>query len=94
MRTCIVCGKKFRPPLNNFYKETCSMECLKEWARQNVTDAFLKNSFKKGAVPFNKGVPQKEWMSKESREKCSKTHIQHQENSMSPLAKIENRYRA
>jgi hypothetical protein len=33
----------------------------------------LTTSYKKGSVPLNKGIPQKDWMSKESIKKCKET---------------------
>lgn len=92
MNKCIICGKKFTPKKEYTERQTCSKECWNEFKRQTVSDKFLDNSFKKGDTPFNKGIPQKEWMPKESREKCSKTHIQYQDNCKSPLSEIEGRY--
>lgn len=55
-------------------------------------EEFNSKKFKKGHEAFNKGVPQDEWMSKENQEKCSKTHIQHQETATSPLSKEEGTF--
>lgn len=92
MNKCIICGKQFTPSKEYLEKQTCSKECWNEFKRRTVSDSFLKTSFKKGDVPFNKGKPRSEWMSEEAREKCSKTHIQYQENIASPMAKEEGRY--
>lgn len=91
MNKCIICGKQFTP--NKEYPErlTCSKECWNELKRQTVSDNFLKTSFKKGNVPYNKGIPQSEWISEEGRKNCSKTHIQYQD-CKSPLSEIEGRY--
>ena len=91
MNKCIICGKQFTP--NKEYPErlTCSKECWNELKRQTVSDNFLKTSFKKGNVPYNKGIPQCEWISEEGRKNCSKTHIQYQD-CKSPLSEIEGRY--
>ena len=92
MNKCVICGKYFEPPKGYKEKLTCTKTCWNEFKRQTVSDKFLKNSFKKGNVPYNKGIPQSEWLSKEAQEKCSKTYIQYQENNISPLSKIEGRY--
>ncbi|WP_304393383.1 HNH endonuclease signature motif containing protein [uncultured Clostridium sp.] len=91
MNICIICGKEFEPPKGYEIKRTCSKECYKIMQKQNVSDGFMQNSFKKGQTAFNKGVPMKEWMSKESMEKCSKTQIQYQD-CVSPLSKEEGIY--
>lgn len=92
MNICIVCGVEFEPSKEYPERVTCSDECLRIHMRNLVSETFLENSFEKGHTPFNKGVPQKEWLSKEAQEKCSKTHIQYQDSGMSPLAKIEGRF--
>ena len=92
MNICMVCGVEFEPLKEYPERVTCSDECLRIHMRNLVSETFLEKSFEKGHTPFNKGVPQKEWLSKEAQEKCSKTYIQYQDSSMSPLAKIEGRY--
>lgn len=92
MNRCIICHKEFEPPKNYTEKKTCSKECFQIYMKTKPSENFLKNSFKKGHKPFNKGIPQKEWMSKENIDKCSKTHIQNQEVCKSPLSIIEHRY--
>lgn len=92
MNRCIICGAEFEPSKEYTERQTCSKECWNEYKRQTVSEGFLKTTFKKGNVPFNRGVPQSEWLSEEARARVSKTHIQYQENTASPLAKIEGRY--
>lgn len=92
MNKCIICGKMFEPPKNYKIKKTCSKECYSKYARNNTPDGFKKNMFVKGQEAFNKGKPMKEWMSKESMKRCSKTHIQHQETASSSLSKEEGVY--
>lgn len=89
MNRCIVCGKMFKPKPEYKERRTCSYWCYCQWAKQNVPQGFKNNQFQKGQEAFNKGIPQSEWMSEESREKCSKTHIQYQETAASPLSKEE-----
>lgn len=92
MNRCVVCGTQFKPLKQYPERKTCSEECLKIHMRNLVPEAFLENCFKEGNIPFNKGIPQKEWLSEEARKRCSKTHIQYQTNTASPLSKIEGRY--
>ena len=92
MNRCIICHNEFEPPKNYTEKKTCSKECFKVYMKTKPTKKFLRNSFKKGHKTHNKGVPRTNWMSEESRKKCSKTHIQYQENVISPLSKIEGRF--
>ena len=91
MNKCVVCGTYFKPLKEYPERRTCSDECLRIHMRNLTPETFLEKSFKKGNTPFNKGVPQKEWMSDESRYKCSKTHI-HKQNCVSPLSEMEGRY--
>ena len=91
MNKCVVCNKLFEPPKNYTEKKTCSKECFQIYMKTKPTEKFLKNSFKKGHKTHNKGVPQKEWLSKEKIKKCSKTQIQNQD-CKSPLSDIEGRY--
>ena len=91
MNKCIICGKQFTPNKEYLERLTCSKDCWNELKRQTVSDNFLKTSFKKGNVPYNKGIPQCEWISEEGRKNCSKTHIQYQD-CKSPLSEIEGRY--
>ena len=91
MNKCVVCGTYFKPLKEYPERRTCSDECLRIHMRNLTPETFLEKSFKNGNIPFNKGVPQKEWMSDESRDKCSKTHI-HKQNCVSPLSKMEGRY--
>ena len=92
MNKCIICGKEFEPRKEYTEKRTCSKECLRIHMKNMVSENFLKNSYSKGNIPFNKGLPQSEWLSEEARNKVSKTYIQHQANIISPLADIEGRY--
>ncbi len=92
MNKCVICGKDFTPRKEYIERQTCSDACWRVLKSKLVSDKFLKTMFKKGNTPFNKGVPQKEWLSEEARARVSKTHIQYQENTVSPLAKIEGRY--
>ena len=92
MNKCIICGAEFEPSKKYTERQTCSKECWNEFKRQTVSKGFLKNTFKKGNIPFNKGLPQSKWLSKEAQERCSKTHIQYQENCKSPLSISEGRY--
>lgn len=92
MNKCIVCNKNFEPPKSYNEKKTCSKECFQIYMKTKPSKKFLDNSFTKGRTPFNKGIPQKEWMSTESIEKCKETYIQNQKNCKSPLSDIENRY--
>lgn len=92
MNKCIICGNEFEPAKGYEIKKTCSKECYSKYMRSKISDGFKETQFRKGHKTFNKGVPQKEWMSKESQEKCSKTHIQYQENTASPLSKEEGIY--
>lgn len=91
MNKCVVCGTHFKPSKQYPERKTCSAECLKIHMKNLVPEAFLEKSFEKGSEPFNKGLPQKEWLSSESIEKCSKTYIQNQ-NCKSPLSDVEGRY--
>ena len=92
MNICVICGKSFEPPKNYTGKHTCSKECFKSYMKKiKPTKEFLQTSFKKGHIPFNKGVPQKEWMSKENIEICKKTYIQNQ-NCKSVFSLFEDRY--
>ena len=84
MNKCVVCGTHFKPTKQYSERKTCSNECLKIHMKNLVPEAFLEKSFEKGSEPFNKGLPQKEWLSAESIEQCSKTYIQNQ-NCKSPL---------
>lgn len=92
LNKCIICGKLFEPPSNYKIKKTCSKECYSKYAKRHIPEGFKDNMFKKGQEAFNKGIPMNEWMSKESRDKCSKTHIQHQETASSSLSKEEGIY--
>ena len=92
MNICIICGTEFEPPKNYKYKKTCSKECLKIHMKNLVPEQFLEKKKKKGHKTFNKGVPQKEWLSAEQIEKCKKTYIQNQESSKSKFSKLEGRY--
>lgn len=89
---CVVCGTQFKPSKQYPERKTCSDECLRIHMKNLTSEAFLENSFEKGNEPFNKGLPQKEWMSKEAMEKCSKTYINKQTSGMSKYAFEENRF--
>lgn len=91
MNTCIICGNEFEPPKTFKQKRTCSKECYSIHMHNLVSDRFLSNKYKKGNIPFNKGIQQKEWMSKEGIEKCKNTYIQNQ-SCKSNLSYIEGRY--
>lgn len=91
MNKCIICGKEFIPPKTNKEKKTCSSECYSGYMRSLASEGFLKNSFKKGHKTFNKGKPQKEWLTEEQIKKISKTQIQNQD-CKSVLSYIEGRY--
>lgn len=92
MNICIICGKEFEPPKNYLIKKTCSKECYKIHMRNSMSDDFLKAKFQKGHKTFNKGIPQKEWLSPENIEKCKQTYIQYQDSCKSKLSDIEGRY--
>lgn len=92
MNKCIICGNMFKPPSHYKDKKTCSKECYTEYLRNNISDGFKRNMFVKGQKSFNKGKPMREWMSKESMEKCSKTQIQYQEHASSSLSREEGKY--
>lgn len=92
MNICIICGKEFEPSKNYLIKKTCSKECYKIHMRNLTPDDFLKTKFQKGHKTFNKGIPQKEWLSQDMIDKCSKTHIQYQDNCKSKYSNIEGRY--
>lgn len=95
MNICVVCGKEFKPDPNYIEKKTCSEECLRKYMRKlSLTNKnFLANSFKKGDPSWNKGIENyKDLLSEESYNNISKTHIQYQEGSTSPYAKIEGRF--
>lgn len=89
MNKCIVCGKEFEPKPEYKERKTCSYWCYCQWAREHISQGFKDNQFIKGQPSFNKGKPQKEWMSKESQKKCSKTYIQYQNTAASPLSSEE-----
>lgn len=94
MNKCIICGNDLSliHKHSKYKRKTCSEECLRKYLSNTVSNSFLKNSYKKGDTPFNKGLAQDKWMSKTGRSICSKTHIQYQENCKSPLSIIEGRY--
>lgn len=92
MNICVVCKRVFDPPKDYPEKRTCSKECYAIHMRSLVSSKFLKNSFKKGDVPFNKGIARNEWMSEKSIEKCKATYINKQEGAMSIYAKQEGRF--
>lgn len=92
MKKCIICGTEFEPSKNYMSRVTCSDECLKIHMRNLTPEIFLQTSFKKGNIPFNKGVPQVEWMSESSIEKCKQTYINHQKKCMSVFSTEEGRY--
>lgn len=91
MNKCIICGEYFTPPKTNKNKKTCSSECYSKYMRSLTSQNFLKNSFKKGEEPFNKGKAREEWMSKEGIKKVEKTHIQNQD-CKSILSYLEGTY--
>ena len=91
MNKCIICGDEFSPPRTNKKKKTCSEKCYSEYMKLLASEGFLKNSFKKGHKTFNKGKPQKEWLTEEQIKKVSKTQIQNQD-CKSVLSYIEGRY--
>lgn len=88
MGRCVICGKE----TTSENKRTCSKECYKIFMRLIVSKKFLNQSFKKGNIPFNKGLKQKEWMSDAKIKKCSKTYIQHQKSAVSKFSSLENRF--
>lgn len=92
MSKCIYCGKEFEPTSEYKNRKACSRRCYIEWRRLNLSKGFTDNQFEKGHKTFNKGVPQKEWMSEESMKKCSKTQIQNQKTAASKLSEEEGRF--
>ena len=81
MNICVVCKRVFDPPKDYPEKRTCSKECYAIHMRSLVSNKFLKNSFKKGNVPFNKGIARNEWMPEKSIEKCKeKYHLFYKNN--------------
>lgn len=97
MNKCVICNTLFETSNNYPNKKTCSKQCLSKLLKIYHKDAhhskaYMDTLFKKGNTPFNKGRKRNTYMSADNIRKCSKTHIQYQYNSHSPLSKIENRY--